>query len=934
MHTSTSQTRSSIDLGQSRNKPVVDSNKKSALTARTQPPRLQHSPSLPNIWFPPHSGPLPPRLNGSEDPLCRPVTPPLRAVDAQPERRPSLTEITDGKLMASLPVPRAQKSGKKRPVDCEQDNALLTPPLTPSSSIRTTASHDSTASRPEKDAPSFGGSLLGCSLDPSCTRFLLLGNLSRTLDSDVLRSAIVNTLAPISLKSHGNNEVIKGFYFRLQKTHGLVILAFFDLRHASSAMVRLGDSTSEVLQSCLDTGTTTPDGDTWLTCRYISADELKDMIGQSNFIASTNGAFLLYFTPHDKDAESQDIDESGASATSSRPEAPEKREVNVEILRSLLETFGSLHIFVQVNRANEDDHHQGFQVEYHDVCTAQIARSALEGRTIYGMFLHTRNLEPAPVSTSPLVVEEDSSNTSTGKLASSINSSATQPVVNLPQIGQAGQYSHIREKHLFRPELTKSRRQNDAVVHPVVNPSSSSVHAATSSPTYFYSTPPLGADVPSQHGYQTSTTESPRKPQPHESFHSATSSAEDVAPANQVWAGLPMVPNPMNVYPFVAQPECYFFPPAPPPATSPTPAFEMPYGVLPPLAFYHQATSPHPTAPMGSMGLPPPLGYDYDIRAYPTLINTWLQDHGHAVIGQTPVVPIPAEFWPTEAQQHFQPQPPMTPVQYPVYHAAPYLPLIPGPGPDDLISPAAAVDRHGPHRASPMRPVHHTSSSGGGRGGGLMTSSTPRDTAVIHERNQLNIARIEDGQDTRTTVMIKNIPNKMTDKDLITFINNVCPRKIDFLYLRMDFQNGCNVGYAFVNFIYVQDLLKFAKAKLGERWNMFSSEKVLQMSYANYQGKEALVEKFKNSCIMDEKEAWRPKIFYSEPGPEQGLPQPFPAPTHLRRKERSSHNRGALYVPGVTGNGNGSVYLVQQQHGTRRQQMGENSGPRKNRSWM
>jgi hypothetical protein len=59
--------------------------------------------------------------------------------------------------------------------------------------------------------------------------------------------------------------------------------------------------------------------------------------------------------------------------------------------------------------------------------------------------------------------------------------------------------------------------------------------------------------------------------------------------------------------------------------------------------------------------------------------------------------------------------------------------------------------------------------------------------------------------------------------------------------------------------------------------NMFSSEKVLQMSYANYQrvsalyfvtflticrrGKEALVEKFKNSCIMNEREGWRPKIF-------------------------------------------------------------------------
>lgn len=74
-----------------------------------------------------------------------------------------------------------------------------------------------------------------------------------------------------------------------------------------------------------------------------------------------------------------------------------------------------------------------------------------------------------------------------------------------------------------------------------------------------------------------------------------------------------------------------------------------------------------------------------------------------------------------------------------------------------------------------------------------------------------------------------------------------------------------------------------------------------------HRGKEALVEKFKNSCIMDEREAWRPKIFYSEPGPNQGLPEPFPTPTHLRRKERSSINRGALFIPGI-GNG-GSRHL-------------------------
>lgn len=51
---------------------------------------------------------------------------------------------------------------------------------------------------------------------------------------------------------------------------------------------------------------------------------------------------------------------------------------------------------------------------------------------------------------------------------------------------------------------------------------------------------------------------------------------------------------------------------------------------------------------------------------------------------------------------------------------------------------------------------------------------------------------------------------------------------------------------------------------------------------------------------MDEREEWRPKIFYSDPGPNQGLPEEFPKPTHIRRKERSSYNRGTLYPPGVS----------------------------------
>lgn len=85
------------------------------------------------------------------------------------------------------------------------------------------------------------------------------------------------------------------------------------------------------------------------------------------------------------------------------------------------------------------------------------------------------------------------------------------------------------------------------------------------------------------------------------------------------------------------------------------------------------------------------------------------------------------------------------------------------------------LDNNNTPKASPPPQIHSSPSLG---------------TSPLNDRNQLNIARIEEGLDTRTTVMIKNIPNKMSDRDLMTYIDRVCPRRIDFFYLRMDFQNG------------------------------------------------------------------------------------------------------------------------------------------------
>ncbi|KAJ7954414.1 protein terminal ear1 [Quillaja saponaria] len=67
--------------------------------------------------------------------------------------------------------------------------------------------------------------------------------------------------------------------------------------------------------------------------------------------------------------------------------------------------------------------------------------------------------------------------------------------------------------------------------------------------------------------------------------------------------------------------------------------------------------------------------------------------------------------------------------------------------------------------------------------------------------------------DSRTTVMIRNIPNKYSQKLLLNMLDNHCIHcneqiddvddqplsTYDFVYLPIDFKNKCNVGYGFVN---------------------------------------------------------------------------------------------------------------------------------------
>lgn len=74
--------------------------------------------------------------------------------------------------------------------------------------------------------------------------------------------------------------------------------------------------------------------------------------------------------------------------------------------------------------------------------------------------------------------------------------------------------------------------------------------------------------------------------------------------------------------------------------------------------------------------------------------------------------------------------------------------------------------------------------------------------------------------------MVKNIPNKYSAKTLLQDLNIEFKDKFDVVYLVIDFDNNCNMGYAFINFIDPLYIVHFYEKFNGKSWRRFNSFKV------------------------------------------------------------------------------------------------------------
>ena len=96
-------------------------------------------------------------------------------------------------------------------------------------------------------------------------------------------------------------------------------------------------------------------------------------------------------------------------------------------------------------------------------------------------------------------------------------------------------------------------------------------------------------------------------------------------------------------------------------------------------------------------------------------------------------------------------------------------------------------------------------------------------------------------EDKRTTIMIKNIPNKFNKDLLLSIINQNFKGTYDLFILPTDINKYKNFGYAFINFTSSYYIPYFYYMFNGKMWSSTNSKKICELTYSKVQGRVNLL---------------------------------------------------------------------------------------------
>jgi len=193
---------------------------------------------------------------------------------------------------------------------------------------------------------------------------------------------------------------------------------------------------------------------------------------------------------------------------------------------------------------------------------------------------------------------------------------------------------------------------------------------------------------------------------------------------------------------------------------------------------------------------------------------------------------------------------------YPGAPPPPCWPALPPPGPPPAAywPPAYPMVPFYPPPAAYYPPPEPRSRSRSPQRRGRRRSEGPRrfrphHSAAVPRGTDLS-AKFASGGGQPTTAMLRNIPNKYSQDQLLQEIDQQgFAGSYDFFYLPIDIRNTANVGYAFINFLEAKDFDRFCVEFKDYHFMRSGSKKIATVSAAVVQGLRQNVENLRKKRV-------------------------------------------------------------------------------------
>jgi hypothetical protein len=162
----------------------------------------------------------------------------------------------------------------------------------------------------------------------------------------------------------------------------------------------------------------------------------------------------------------------------------------------------------------------------------------------------------------------------------------------------------------------------------------------------------------------------------------------------------------------------------------------------------------------------------------------------------------------------------------------------------------------------------------------------------------IDIEKIQSGDDQRTTVMVRNLTGPSARQDFLNFLA-ICGLSERYTFFYMPYKEHRNVlaGFAFVNLVAPKDVQVLHAMVKEDVWRKIyrnPSAKVPAVSYARFQGHEQLVKHFSSSAVLHEQDPEKRPIFRPFAGQTQDGAKPKKAAQKASRVPESTTQQPAF----------------------------------------